>query len=154
MPDSREVEILLVEDNSSDAELTLNALNHSSVPRVIHRVKDGEEALDFLFCRGAYSARNFGSPPRLVLLDVKLPKVNGLEVLAKVKGDLRTRAIPVVMLTSSREESDLVASYQHGANSFIQKPLDFLKFREAAKHLGLYWMTVNVAPPVRAFVSE
>jgi CheY-like chemotaxis protein len=154
MPESREVDILLVEDNPSDAELTLHALNRKDFSRSVHTVRDGEEALDFLFCRGDYSGRTFESPPRLVLLDVKLPKVNGLEVLQKVKEDPRTRAIPIVMLTSSREERDLIAGYKHGANSYIQKPLDFMEFRETAKHLGLYWLTLNVAPPARAFDSE
>lgn len=151
MPSSKAVEILLVEDNPGDAELTLNALARNGVPQTVHTVRDGEEALDFLFCRGNYSARSFEAPPRLVLLDVKLPKVNGLEVLQKVKEDARTRAIPVVMLTSSREERDLIAGYQHGANSYIQKPLDFVEFRETAKYLGLYWLSINVSPPPRAF---
>jgi two-component system, response regulator len=154
MSDGKPAEILLVEDNPGDAELTLNALARSGVRQNVHTVHDGEEALDFLFCRGSYSARMFESPPRLVLLDVKLPKVNGLEVLQKVKEDPRTRAIPIVMLTSSREERDLVAGYKYGANSYIQKPLDFMEFRETAKHLGLYWLTVNAAPPASAFSSE
>jgi two-component system, response regulator len=154
MPESNAVEILLVEDNPRDAELTLHVLNHKDAARSVHTVRDGEEALDFLFCRGAYSGRSFESPPRLVLLDVKLPKVNGLEVLQKVKQDPRTRAIPVVILTSSREERDLVAAYQHGANSYIQKPLEFTDFRETAKHLGLYWLSVNIAPPARAFCFD
>jgi two-component system, response regulator len=154
VPNSKPVEILLVEDNPGDAELTLRALARKGAAQTVHTVHDGEEALDFLFCRGAYAARSFDRPPRLVLLDVKLPKVNGLEVLQKVKEDPRTRAIPIVMLTSSREERDLVAGYQNGANSYIQKPLDFTEFRETAKHLGLYWLTINMAPPSSAFSSE
>lgn len=154
MPNSKMSEILLVEDNPGDAELTLHALARNGVPQTVHTVRDGEEALDFLFCRGAYSARKFETPPRLVLLDLKLPKVNGLEVLEKVKEDPRTRAIPVVMLTSSREERDLVAGYQKGVNSYIQKPLDFTEFRETAKHLGLYWLSINMPPPALAFHGE
>lgn len=154
MPDTAIVEILLVDDNPSDAELTLHALARGRVKGTIYTVRDGEEALDFLFCRGNYSTRSFDSPPRLVLLDLKLPKVNGLEVLQKVKEDPRTRAIPIVMLTSSREERDVAAGYHYGANSYIQKPLDFVEFRETAKHLGLYWLTVNVSPPARSFNSE
>src|SRR5271169_3991209 len=118
MPESTAVEILLVEDNPRDAELTLHVLKQKETSHAVHTVRDGEEALDFLFCRGRYASRTFESPPRLVLLDVKLPKVNGLEVLQKVKDDPRTRAIPVVILTSSREERDLIAAYQNGANSY------------------------------------
>ena len=147
MPESNAVEILLVEDNPRDAELTLHVLNRKDAAGSVHTVRDGEEALDFLFCRGAYSGRSFESPPRLVLLDVKLPKVNGLEVLQKVKEDPRTRAIPVVIF-------DLVAAYQHGANSYIQKPLEFTDFRETARHLGIYWLSVNMAPPTRAFCFD
>jgi two-component system, response regulator len=154
MPRETAVEILLVEDNPSDAELTLRALARNEISDTIHLVRDGEEALDFLFCRGSYAARSFDAPPRLVLLDVKLPKVNGLEVLEKLKSDRRTRAIPVVMLTSSREERDVAQGYQSGANSYIQKPLDFMEFRTTAKQLGIYWLSINVAPPVRAFCSE
>lgn len=149
-----ETEILLVEDNSGDAELALNALARNGGPQKVHLVRDGEEALDFLFCRGSYSTRQFDTPPRLVLLDVKLPKVNGLEVLQRVKEDPRTCAIPIVMLTSSRDERDLIAGYHHGANSYIQKPIDFLEFRETTKQLGKYWLTLNVAPPAGAFASD
>jgi two-component system, response regulator len=152
VPDAKPAEILLVEDNPDDAELALHALN--GLGQTVHLVRDGEEALDFLFCRGAYAARHFEAPPRLVLLDVKLPKVNGLEVLQKAKEDPRTRAIPIVMLTSSREEPDLIAGYRHGANSYIQKPIDFLEFRKTAKHLGLYWLNINVPPPVRTFCPD
>jgi len=146
-----EVEILLVEDNPEDVELTLHALRRSNLANRIHVVRDGEEALDFLFCRGRYNGRPFEHPPRLVLLDLKLPKVGGLEVLREVKGDPRTKAIPVVILTSSKEEKDLVNGYHLGANGYIQKPLDFDAFREVVKQLGLYWMVVNEPPPPGAF---
>jgi two-component system response regulator len=118
-------EILLVEDNPSDAELTLHALHKNKLANKIHHAKDGEEALDFLFCRGAFSGRTFETPPRIVLLDLKLPKVDGLQVLQAVKGDPRTKGIPVIILTSSKEERDLVASYRLGVNSYIQKPVNF-----------------------------
>jgi CheY-like chemotaxis protein len=110
-------------------------------------VRDGEEALDFIFCRNAYAHRRFQNPPKVVLLDLKLPKVDGLEVLRAMKADPRTRAVPVVVLTSSKEEKDLIESYHLGANSYIQKPVDIDQFRETVKQLGLYWLLVNVAPP-------
>jgi len=146
-----EIEILLVEDNPADVELTLHALRHDKLGNRIQVVRDGEEALDFLFCRGPYSDRTFGHPPKVVLLDLKLPKVDGLEVLRQVKSDPRTKAIPVVILTSSKEEKDMVNGYQLGVNSYIQKPVDFDKFRETVKHLGLYWVLVNEPPPPNAF---
>jgi len=149
-----DVEILLVEDNPADVELALHALRRNNLANRIHVVRDGEDALDFLFCQGAYSDRSFQQPPRLVLLDLKLPKVDGLEVLRQVKGDDRTKAIPVVILTSSKEEKDLVNGYQFGVNSYIQKPVDFDEFRELVKHLGLYWMLVNEPPPESAFVTK
>ncbi|MGH9557224.1 MAG: response regulator [Terriglobales bacterium] len=142
------VEILLVEDNPADIELTLLALQAHKLANSIHVVRDGEEALDFLFCRGVHSQRRPYEPPRLVLLDLKLPKVNGLEVLREIKKDARLRTIPVVALTSSREERDLVESYQLGVNSYIQKPVDFDQFRNVIGQLGLYWLVVNqTAPP-------
>ncbi len=141
------VEILLVEDNPADVELTVHALRQNNLANAIHVARDGEEAQDFLFCRGEYEDRRFDSPPRLVLLDLKLPKVDGLEVLRAIKGDLRTRAIPVVILTSSREEKDLVNGYQLGVNSYIQKPVDFAQFRQTVTRLGLYWLLVNASPP-------
>lgn len=146
-----EVEILLVEDSQEDVELTLHALRHNNLANKMHVVGDGEEALDFLFCRGSYSNRNLDRPPRLVLLDLKLPKVDGLEVLRQVKSDPRTKAVPVVILTSSKEEKDMISGYHLGVNSYIQKPLDFEQFREAIKHLGLYWLVVNQPPPPNAF---
>ena len=144
-------EILLVEDNPADVELTLHSLRNNNLSNQIHVVRDGEEALDFLFCRGAYAQRSFEHPPRLVLLDLKLPKVDGMEVLREVKSDPRTKAIPVVILTSSREEKDLINGYQLGVNSYIQKPVDFEQFRDRVKQLGLYWLLVNQPPPANAF---
>jgi len=147
------VEILLVEDNPADVELTMYALRHNNLANRIHVARDGEEALDFLFCRGPHSKRSFDNPPRMVLLDLKLPKVDGLEVLRQLKGDSRTKAIPVVILTSSKEDRDMVSGYRFGVNSYIQKPVDFTAFRETIKQLGLYWMVVNQPPPADAFTS-
>lgn len=149
-----EVEILLVEDNEADVELTLHALRHNNLANKIQVVRDGEEATDFLFCRGPYGNRSFDRPPKLVLLDLKLPKVDGLEVLRQVKNDTRTKAIPVVILTSSKEEKDMVNGYHLGVNSYIQKPVDFDQFREMVKQLGLYWLLVNEPPPSNAFSTE
>jgi two-component system response regulator len=140
-------EILLVEDNSSDAELTLRALRKNNLATQIHLARDGEEVLDFLFCRGAYSNRRADDVPRLVLLDLKLPKIDGLEVLQAVKSDPRTRAIPVVVLTSSKEERDLVSSYKLGVNSYIQKPVNFAEFQDVVRQLGMYWLLLNSASP-------
>ncbi|MCI0353443.1 MAG: response regulator [Acidobacteria bacterium] len=141
------VEILLVEDNPADVELTLLALQHHKLANRIHVARDGEEALDFLFCRGMHSQRRPYESPRLVLLDLKLPKVSGLEVLDAIKNDPKLRTIPVVALTSSREERDLMDSYQLGVNSYIQKPVDFEQFRKVVGQAGLYWLVVNHAPP-------
>ena len=146
MTERIEVEILLVEDNPNDAELTLRALRkHNLANRVVH-VVDGKEALDFVFARGEYAHRSGEPGPRVVILDLKLPKVDGLEVLRALKGDPRTRAIPVVVLTSSVEESDIVESYQLGVNSYIVKPVDFDKFVDAVQNLGLYWLLLNQPP--------
>jgi len=142
-----EVEILLVEDNPDDMELTLHALRGEHISNSIEVARDGEEALDFLFCRGAFQERSFEHPPKVVLLDLKLPKVDGLEVLRQVKADPRTKAIPIVVLTSSKEDRDLVKSYRLGVNSYIQKPVDFDQFRQTVKQLGLYWLVVNEPPP-------
>jgi len=146
-----EIDNLLVEDSPEDAELTLHSLRRNNLANRIHWAKDGEEGLDFLFCRGPYSHRSFHSPPKVVLLDLKLPKVDGLEVLRQMKEDPRTRPIPVVVLTSSREEADVVRGYRNGANSYVQKPVDFDQFREAVRQLGLYWMVTNEPPPDATF---
>ena len=146
-----EIEILLVEDDPLDVEMALLALRNEQIANRIHVARDGEEALDFLFCRKPYENRSFASPPRLVLLDLKLPKVDGLEVLRQLKDDPRTMAIPVVMLTSSKEERDIVAGYKLGVNSYIQKPVDFEQFRNVVKDAGLYWLVVNQVPPAGSF---
>ena len=145
------VEILLVEDNPDDVELAVHALRRENLANHIEVARDGEEALDFLFCRGRHASRSFDHQPRLVLLDLKLPKVDGLEVLKQVKSDPRTKAIPVVIITSSREEQDLVNGYKLGVNAYIQKPVDFGQFREMVKRLGLFWLVVNQPPPAAAF---
>ena len=144
-------QILLVEDNLKDVKLTLHALREENLGNFIQVARDGEEALDFLFCRGKFSTRSFNQPPRLVLLDLKLPKVDGLEVLRAVKSDPRTKVIPVVILTSSREETDLVKGYKLGVNAYIQKPVEFDSFRQAVKQLGLFWLVVNQPPPRSSF---
>ncbi|MGA2422121.1 MAG: response regulator [Candidatus Acidiferrum sp.] len=146
-----EVEILLVEDNPKDVELTLHALRKENLCNHIHVARDGEEALDFLFCRGSYSDRSLDHPPKLVILDLKLPKVDGMEVLREIKKNVHTQAIPVTVLTSSKEDRDLVESYKLGVNSYIQKPVGFNQFRETVKKLGLYWLVVNQTPPPSAF---
>jgi two-component system response regulator len=149
MPD-RQIEILLVEDNKDDVELTLHALRKENLANSIHVARDGEEALEFLFCNGAHVERSFDHPPKLVLLDLKLPKVDGMEVLRRLKADPRTKTIPVVILTSSKEERDLVQGYGLGANSYIQKPVDFEQFRDTVKTVGLYWLLINQAPVPKA----
>jgi CheY-like chemotaxis protein len=148
-----QTEILLVEDNPNDLELALHALRREKLANHIDVVRDGEEALDYLFCRGAYSARKLANPPRLVLLDLKLPKVDGLEVLRQLKGNPATKAIPVVILTASKEETDLLQGYMNGANSYIQKPVDFDQFRETVKQIGLFWLLVNQPPPTAVFIG-
>jgi len=142
-----EVELLLVEDNPNDAELALRALKKHHIANNIVVVTDGAQALDFVFARGSYAERNIEITPKVILLDLKLPKVDGLEVLAALKSDPRTKIIPVVVLTSSKEERDIVESYRLGVNSYIVKPVDFDKFVEAVKSLGLYWLLLN-EPPV------
>jgi two-component system response regulator len=148
------IEILLVEDNSADAELTLHAMRKSKLANNIELVRDGEEALDFLFCRGSFSSRRLSAAPRLILLDLKLPKLDGLQVLQIIKSDSCTKAIPVIILTSSKEERDLVDSYQSGVNSYIQKPVNFSEFQEVVRQLGMYWLLLNQPPPVAAFVPR
>ena len=134
------IEMLPVEDNLDDVELTLHSLRKENLANHIHVARDGEEALEFLF------GSTVDHPPRLVLLDLKLPRVNGLEVLKRIKSDPRTSTIPVVILTSSKEERDLVQSYGLGANSYIQKPVDFEQFRHTVKSIGLYWLLINQQP--------
>lgn len=146
MPLPEPFEILIVEDNPLDLEMTLRGLRKANIANRIEVARDGAEALDYLFCEGAHADRRMEDAPRLVLLDLKLPKVDGLEVLARLKGDPRTRAIPVVMLTSSKEQRDLVESYQLGVNSYIVKPVDFENFVAAARELGTYWLLLNQTP--------
>jgi two-component system, response regulator len=140
------IDILLVEDNPRDAELTIRAMRKHNVANPVYVVEDGAEALDFIFCRGAYVGRDAVRHPKVILLDLKLPKVNGLEVLRKIKSEERTRAIPVVVVTSSQEDPDVEAAYALGANSYVVKPVDFNTFQEAMSGLGLYWLLVNRAP--------
>ena len=140
------VEILLVEDNPNDVELTLRALKKQHLANNVYVVNDGEQALDFIFGTGKYAGRDVKNRPRVILLDLKLPKVDGLEVLRRVKADEQTKIIPVVVMTSSREERDLIESYKLGANSYLVKPVDFDKFVQAVQYLGLYWLLLNKAP--------
>ena len=139
--------ILLVEDNTDDEVLTIHALKESNVPNEVVVAHDGVEALDYLFGKGSYSSRDASVMPDLILLDLKLPWINGMEVLQRIRADERTKLLPVVILTSSREERDLTRGYNLGANSYIRKPVDFVQFRKAVQHLGLYWLVLNVAPP-------
>jgi CheY-like chemotaxis protein len=136
-----------VDDSPEDVELTIRALRRHKIANDIEVVEDGTEALDFLFCRGAYKGRKFPHPPKLILLDLKLPKVDGLEVLRAMRADDRTKTIPVVILTSSKEQKDLLTGYNLGVNAFVQKPVDFEQFGEAIRHIGMFWMLVNQAPP-------
>jgi len=141
----QQVEILLVEDSHADAEMTLRTLKRRGIANSIQWVRDGVEALDYLFCAGEYADRVPGLP-RMVLLDLKMPRMDGLQVLQRMKADVRTQTIPVVMMTSSREEGDLVASYQLGVNSFVVKPVDFGEFAETVAQVGMYWLIANEAP--------
>ncbi|MEW6776792.1 MAG: response regulator [Bdellovibrionota bacterium] len=140
--------ILLVEDNDDDVQLTLRAFEKSKVANRIIVVRDGQEALDYLYARGPHARRPDSEMPQVVLLDLKLPKVDGLEVLRHMRGQEATRRLPVVVLTSSKEERDIIASYNLGANSYVRKPVDFGQFVEAAAQLGLYWLVLNEAPPL------
>jgi CheY-like chemotaxis protein len=140
------VEILLVEDNPRDLELTQRALRKANLTNNIHIARDGVEALEFLFCEGAHVSRKANERPKVILLDLKLPKMDGLEVLKRIKADPRTRAIPVVVLTSSKEQSDVVESYHLGVNSYIVKPVNFERFAEAVQNLGMYWLLLNQPP--------
>ncbi len=139
--------ILLVEDNPDDVELTLRAFKKCNIANEVVVARDGVEALDYLFGTGAYAGRDLSVMPAVVLLDLKLPRIDGLEVLRRLRADERTRFLPVVVLTSSNEDQDVVNSYQLGANSYIRKPVDFIQFIEAARQLGIYWLLLNEAPP-------
>jgi len=141
------VEILLVEDNPNDVELTLHALEKNHFSNPVHVVRDGAEALDYIYGSGEYSGRDVNHQPRVILLDLKLPKIDGLEVLRRLKADPATAMIPVVVLTSSREERDIIESYKLGVNSYITKPVDFEQFNAAVQTLGMYWLLLN-QPPV------
>jgi CheY-like chemotaxis protein len=145
---SDEVDILLVDDSQDDLDLTLHSLRAEKLANRVFIARDGEEALEFLFCSGPHKQRSFEHPPKLVLLDLKLPKVDGMQVLKQVKNDPRTRTIPVVLMTSSREERDMVNGYNLGVNSYLQKPVDFEQFRKMVKLLGLYWLVTNQPPVV------
>lgn len=146
MSNFNEVEILLVEDNPEDAELTIRTLRKRNLANRLHHVEDGAAALDFLFGRGQFAGRDVSTRPKVVLLDLKLPKVDGLEVLRAIKEDSRTRDVPVVVITSSKEDRDLDEAYRLGANSYVVKPVDFDQFSEAVGQLGLYWVLINEPP--------
>jgi CheY-like chemotaxis protein len=150
---NKEVEILLVEDNPNDVELTLRALKKNNLANNVIRVCDGEEALDFIFVRGQFKSRKKLNIPKLILLDLKLPKVDGFELLKIIKADPVTKLIPVVVLTSSNEESDMIESYRLGVNSYIIKPVDFDKFIESVRNIGFYWLLLNQQPDLKKFVK-
>jgi CheY-like chemotaxis protein len=141
--------ILLVEDSQDDEILTLRAMKKNNFANEIVVVRDGAEALDYMFATGAYANRDLTRMPGLILLDLKLPKIDGLEVLRRLREDRRTKLIPVVILTSSKEEQDMLSGYELGCNSYVRKPVDFTKFVEAAGHLGMYWLVLNEPPPRR-----
>lgn len=149
----RKTSVLLVEDNDDDVQLTLRAFQKHKLANDIHVARDGAEALDFLFARGKYEDRGGTDLPQVVLLDLKLPKVDGLEVLRQIRAATRTQTLPVVVLTSSNEERDLVESYRLGANSYVRKPVDFQQFMDAARQLGLYWVVMNLSAPSRSIGS-
>ncbi len=146
MSEPNAVEILLVEDNPDDLALALRALRKANLANHIHVARDGAEAMEFIFCEGPHATRRIENGPKMILLDLKLPKVDGLEVLRRVKGDPRTRTIPTVVLTSSREQNDVVESYQLGVNSYIVKPVNFESFATAVQQLGMYWLLLNQPP--------
>jgi len=148
MNSSNAVELLIVEDNPQDLELALRALRKANLANAIQVARDGAEALEFVFCEGPHARRKITDGPKLILLDLKLPKVDGLEVLRRIKSDPRTRIIPVVVLTSSKEQRDVVESYQFGVNSYIVKPVNFEGFVDAVRSLGLYWLLLNQPPKV------
>jgi two-component system response regulator len=151
---SHEVEILLVDDSPEDVELTVLALRRNKLSNDIQIAEDGAEALDFLFCRGPHKERSFSHPPKLVLLDLKLPKVDGLEVLRTIRGDERTKTIPVVILTSSKEQKDVIDGYNLGVSAYIQKPVDFDQFADTIRQIGMFWLLINQPPPAGAFLAR
>ena len=148
MNDSEPADLLLVEDNPQDLELALLALRDAIPASRIHVARDGAEAVEFIFCEGPYARRLITEVPKVILLDLKLPKIDGLDVLKRIKGDARTKLIPVVVLTSSKEQRDVIESYQLGVNSYIVKPVNFERFTEAVRNLGIYWQTLNQPPKV------
>ena len=148
MSETNAVEILIVEDTDQDLQLALRALRKANITNRIQIARDGEEALEFLFCEGSYADRKIENSPRVILLDLKLPKIDGLEVLQRIKADPRTQAIPVVVLTSSKEQRDVVESYKFGVNSYIVKPVNFESFLKAVQELGMYWLLLNQPPKI------
>ena len=146
MSETNEIEILLVEDNQDDLDMALRSLRQANLANHIHIARDGVEALEFIFCQGAYAARKIENGPKVILLDLKLPRLDGLEVLKRVKGDPRTKMIPVVVLTSSKEQKDVIESYNLGVNSYMVKPVDFEGFAAVVKELGMYWLLLNQPP--------
>lgn len=138
--------ILVVEDNPDDVELLLRALRKNKIANHIAITRDGAEALDYLFAAGEYADRDASETPRIILLDLKLPKLNGLQVLERIRADKRTELTPVIILTSSKEEQDLISGYKYGANSYVRKPVDFNEFVDAVRHIGLYWLLINETP--------
>lgn len=146
MNETKEVEILLVEDNQDDLDMTLRVLRKANLTNRIQVARDGAEAVEFIFCQGAYAGRKFEHPPKVILLDLKLPKIDGMEVLKRVKSDARTKMIPVVILTSSKEQRDVIESYNLGVNSYIVKPVNFEGFATAIQEVGMYWLLHNQSP--------
>jgi two-component system response regulator len=140
------IDIILVEDNADDADLTMRALRKNNLTSSLIHLQDGEEALDYIFCKGAFSGRSPGDIPKLILLDLKMPKVDGIEVLRQLKSDVRTKVIPVVLLTSSNEDRDIVECYRLGVNSYIVKPVEFASFVKVVSDIGLYWLSMNQIP--------
>ena len=146
MNETNEIEILLVEDNQDDLDMALRALRKANLTNRIQAVRDGAEALEFIFCEGAFAERRFENPPKVILLDLKLPKIDGMDVLKRIKNDPRTKMIPVVILTSSKEQRDVIESYNLGVNSYIVKPVNFEQFAMAVQELGMYWLLHNQPP--------
>ena len=146
MNETHEIEILLVEDSPDDLDMTMRALRKANLANLIHVARDGAEALDFIFCQGPHAGRKFENPPKLILLDLKLPKIDGMEVLKRIKADARTKMIPVVALTSSKEQKDVIESYHLGVNSYVVKPVNFESFAVAVRDLGMYWLLLNQPP--------